>query len=84
MNSFEDTIAAISTAQAPAGIGIVRISGEDAFACADRIFCGKNGKKLTDQKANTIHYGWVKEDGKLIDEVLAMVFFAQAMSLVKR
>lgn len=76
MNTMDDTIAAISTARAPAGIGIIRISGEDALACADRIFYGKKEKKLADQKAGTIHYGWIKEGECLIDEVLAMVFHA--------
>ena len=35
---LDDTIAAVSTAMAPAGIGIVRISGNDAFEVADRLF----------------------------------------------
>ena len=72
----EETIAAISTAQAPAGIGIVRISGEKASEVADRIFRGPSGKKLADQKGNTVHYGWIEQDGQLLDEVLAMVLRA--------
>ena len=44
---LDDTIAAVSTAMAPAGIGIVRISGNDAFEVADRVFrAKKEGKKL--------------------------------------
>ena len=42
----EDTIAAVATAMAPSGIGIVRISGQDAFAVADRVYRGKKEKKL--------------------------------------
>ena len=42
--NFDDTIAAISTAMAPSGIGIVRISGKNAFAIADRVYSGKKGK----------------------------------------
>lgn len=43
---LDDTIAAVSTAMAPAGIGIVRISGNDAFEVADRVFrAKKEGKK---------------------------------------
>ena len=34
----QDTIAAIATALSPSGIGIVRISGPEAFAVADRVF----------------------------------------------
>ncbi len=74
---FDDTIAAISTAMTASGIGIVRISGADAFAVADRVYTGKNGKKLSDQKANTIHYGWIRnEEGEILDEVLVMLMKA--------
>lgn len=67
------TIAAISTAMTEAGIGIVRMSGEDAVAVADRIYKGKNGKKLSSQKSHTIHYGYIEENGETIDEVLVML-----------
>ncbi len=73
---YEDTIAAIATAMSPSGIGIVRISGKEAFAIADRIYRGKKGKRLADQKANTIHYGFIEEKGKTIDEVLVMLMRA--------
>jgi tRNA modification GTPase len=72
----EDTIAAVATAMAPSGIGIVRISGKEAFSVADRLYRGKNGKKLADQKANTIHYGWIEKDGQILDEVLVMLMRA--------
>ena len=48
---YEDTIAAVSTAMAPGGIGIVRISGKEAFSVGDQIYRGKNGKKLSEQRA---------------------------------
>ena len=70
---YEDTIAAVSTAMAPGGIGIVRISGKEAFSIADKIFRGKRGKRLSEQEGNTIHYGWIEENGQAIDEVLAVV-----------
>ena len=73
---YEDTIAAVSTAMAPGGIGIVRISGREAFSVADQIFRGKNGKKLSAQKANTVHYGWIEENDQAIDEVLSIVLRA--------
>lgn len=69
-----ETIAAIATATAPAGIGIIRISGSNAIEIADRIYFGKNEKRLSDQKGNTIHYGWIKEKNETIDEVLVSVF----------
>ena len=72
----EDTIAAVSTAMSPSGIGVVRISGPDAFAVADRVYRGKNGKKLGGQKGNTIHYGMIEYEGRTLDEVLVMVLRA--------
>ena len=48
------TIAAISTAQAPGGIGIIRISGPDALKIADRVFFSKNGKRISGQKGYTV------------------------------
>lgn len=67
------TIAAISTAMAESGIGIVRMSGEEAFAIADKIYKNRKGKRLSDQKTHTIHYGFIEEEGKVIDEVLVML-----------
>lgn len=69
-----ETIAAISTAVAPSGIAIVRISGDDAIEIADKIYFSKKEKKLSSQKGNTIHYGWIKDNGEIIDEVLVSVF----------
>ena len=67
------TIAAISTAMSDAGIGIVRMSGPDAFAIADRLYKGKRDKKLSDQQTHTIHYGYVVDKERMIDEVLVML-----------
>ena len=55
-----DTIAAIATALSEAGIGIIRISGEEAIETADRIFRTKSGKKiLKSVESHTIHYGFI-------------------------
>lgn len=76
MNRTE-TIAAIATALSPAGIGIIRISGDDAMTVADRVFRSAGGRKrLADQKGYTVHYGHITEDGEVIDEVLALVMRA--------
>lgn len=59
----KDTIAAIATALSDSGIGIIRISGEEAISVADRIFRNKYGqKKLSGVKSHTIHYGFIVED----------------------
>ena len=72
-----ETIAAISTPMSDGGIGIIRISGEDAFLVADRIYQSKSrNKKLSDQPSHTIHYGYIYDDGIVIDEVLIMLMRA--------
>lgn len=69
-----DTIAAIATAMGNSGIGIVRISGEDAVAVADRVFKMKNEKKkLSGERSHTIHYGFLYDGEEVIDEVLVML-----------
>ena len=67
----KDTIAAISTGMTNSGIGIVRISGEDAFLIADKIYRGKN--RISDAESHTIHYGQIMDGSETIDEVLVMV-----------
>ena len=47
---YSDTIAAISTAVSSSGIGIVRMTGKEAFEIADKIYVGKKEKKLGIQK----------------------------------
>ena len=69
-----ETIAAIATALSNSGIGIIRISGDDAIQIADKIFRAKNKeKKLIDMKSHTIHYGFIYDDEILIDEVMVVV-----------
>lgn len=71
---YHDTIAAIGTAMSHSGIGIVRISGEEAIAVADRIFRFKKKETSLFQAAtHTIHYGYIVEEGQIIDEVLVSV-----------
>lgn len=72
-----DTIAAISTPPGEGGIGIIRISGEEALEVADRVYRMGN-KKLSEQKTHTIHYGKVinPKTDEQIDEVMATVMRA--------
>ena len=61
---YNDTIAAIATGMTSSGIGIIRISGSDAFAVAEKIFRPhKKDKRLSEQETYTIHYGTIM-DGK--------------------
>lgn len=69
------TIAAISTPLAPGGIGMVRISGDDAQKIADRVFCSRSGKKLEEIEGYRALYGMVQdENGEKIDEAIALNF----------
>ncbi|WLR41885.1 tRNA uridine-5-carboxymethylaminomethyl(34) synthesis GTPase MnmE [Bacillus carboniphilus] len=52
-----DTIAAISTPVGEGAIAIVRLSGQEAFAIANRLFQSPTGKQLTEVDTHTIHYG---------------------------
>ena len=72
-----DTIAAIATGMSNSGIGIVRISGDEAFEIIDRIYQSKNGtKKLSEMKTHTIHYGYIMDGDELIDEVMVLLMRA--------
>ena len=69
-----DTIAAIATAMSPSGIGIIRLSGEEAFSIVDKIYRSKSGnKKLSECESHTIHYGYIVDGEETIDEVLIMI-----------
>ena len=69
----ETTIAAISTAMSASGIGIVRISGPEAFEIASGVYRSKGGKKsLKNVPSHTIHYGYIYDNEEMVDEVLVM------------
>jgi tRNA modification GTPase len=72
-----DTIAAIATAMSPSGIGIVRISGDDALSVIDRIYKSKNNKtKISACQSHTIHYGFIYDGDEKIDEVMVLLMKA--------
>ena len=69
-----DTIAAISTGMTNAGIGKVRLSGDDAVTIVDRIYRSPGGRKrLSDVSTHTIHYGYIYDGDCLIDEVMVLI-----------
>ena len=70
-----DTIAAIATALSDSGIGIIRVSGDEAVEIIDRIYRTKrNEKTLAKYDSHTIHYGYItEEEGAVIDEVMVSV-----------
>ena len=73
-----DTIASIATAVSDSGIGIIRVSGEEAISIVHKIY--QNKKKeyvLQNYTSHTIHYGFItEEDGSIIDEVMVSVMKA--------
>jgi len=72
-----DTIAAIATSMSDSGIGIIRVSGEEAISIVDKIaILGKGKKRLIDVDSHTIHYGHIIDifsDNQIIDEVMISV-----------
>ena len=70
---MEDTIVAISTAVSGSAISIVRMSGKESINIIKKIFEGKDLEKVS---SHTINYGFIKENDKLIDEVMVTIMKA--------
>lgn len=73
---MSDTIAAVSTPLAAGGIGVIRISGENAAEIADKVFKATSGKSLSCLKGYRAAHGKVYMDGQVIDEAVALVYRA--------
>ena len=69
MNYTFDTICAIATPLSKGGIGVIRVSGEDAIEIVQKIFTKKIIPKA-------INYGWIIDNGEKIDEVIVLPFIA--------
>ena len=69
-----ETIAAISTAPGLGGIGIIRITGNKAFEILLKMFKSTKVKKMEDIVPNTIIYGKIYDDSRMVDEVLVSFF----------
>jgi len=73
----KDTIAAISTAMNNSGIGIVRISGQNALSVLSAIFRPANqSKNMAEVPGHTVHYGHIVDGDAIVDEVLVLVMKA--------
>lgn len=68
------TICAISTAQGEGGIGVIRVSGDEAINICDKVFESVSGKALSEMNGYSAAFGCVKKDGEKLDEVIALVF----------
>lgn len=73
----KDTIAAIATGMTNAGIGVIRISGDEAFKVADRVFCAKNpDKKIETTPGYQALFGTITDGGDILDEAICLVMRA--------
>ncbi len=73
---MDKTIAAISTPLGSGGIGVIRISGSDAVAVADKVFKSVSGKKICEMKGYTAAFGKIYDNNDQIDEAVATVFLS--------
>ena len=71
-----DTVAAVSTPYGKGGVAVIRLSGDEALAVAERVFFPLNGKPLSAHPNRTAMYGLVRdpEDGSVLDDALCTVF----------
>ena len=73
---MDKSIAAISTPLGSGGIGVIRISGSDAVAVADKVFKSVSGKKICEMKGYTAAFGKIYDNNDQIDEAVATVFLS--------
>ena len=65
-----ETIAAIATGMNTAGIGIIRISGDDSFSVAAKVFRTSAKKPVQNLESHKVYYGYIYDEDTMIDEVL--------------
>lgn len=70
----EKTIAAAATAPGESALGVIRISGRDAIAVGDKVFCAFSGKKLCELEGYQAAYGEIVNEGTRLDTCVALVF----------
>jgi len=76
MNSYSDTIVAISTAAVPSAVSMVRLSGTDAIKIAEKIFVSHSGKTLSELSGYSAIFGNVYDKDGVFDNAVALVFRA--------
>ncbi|MBN2481861.1 MAG: tRNA uridine-5-carboxymethylaminomethyl(34) synthesis GTPase MnmE [Bacteroidales bacterium] len=74
--SDKDTITAISTPPGTGAIAVIRLSGESALEICEAVFVSPADKELTGQDPNTLHYGTIRDEDEIIDEVVVGLFKA--------
>lgn len=71
LSGWDDTIVALATAPGVAAIGVIRLSGTESFEIVSKIFPSKN---ISEQPSHTLHFGLLKDDAEVIDEVVLSLF----------
>jgi tRNA modification GTPase len=71
--SSQDTVVALATPSGIGAIGIIRLSGSRAIQITNKVF---HGKDLSSVDSHTIHVGTIRDNGKILDEVLVSIFIA--------
>ncbi len=71
LTGWEDTIIALATPQGVGAIGVIRLSGQNAFAIVNQLFPSKD---LQAQPSHTMHVGFLKQGKELLDEVVVSLF----------
>lgn len=71
----EDTIAAIASGVTNSGISIIRVSGPESVSAVSKIFKSK-GTELEKAESHTVHYGFIMDGERIVDEVLVLLFRA--------
>ncbi len=75
MKQYQDTIIALATPAGSGAIGVIRLSGPDAIDIVNRFFQSKfHQKDLRNVPTHTVHLGYIKDDGQILDEVLVSIF----------
>ena len=74
--NFFDTIAALSSPAGKGGVAVIRISGSEALAIAERVFVSASGKSVAELKPNFMTYGKIISNGDTIDDGLLVKFCA--------
>ena len=71
IKDWDDTIVALATPAGIGAIGVIRLSGKNSFAITDKLF---PSKRISDQLSHTLHVGYLKEEEKVIDEVVISIY----------
>jgi tRNA modification GTPase len=73
MQTWDDTIVALATPPGVSAIGVIRLSGANAIHIANALFPSKN---LSRQLSHTLHVGYIKSNGQVLDEAVVSIFRA--------